>query len=93
MAKLLVGGSEDLIVLDRAEILDKFLESQNENGKTALLIACQNKDYSIVELLIEAGANVKAVDQDGNTSILLSNSDLGSYAMPTEELSPKIFKV
>ncbi len=93
MAKLLVSESEDTILVDRAEILEKFLEARNETGKTALLISCQNKDYSIVELLVEAGADVKAADLDGNTAILLSDSDPVSRDIPTEELSPKNYKV
>lgn len=94
MAKLLVGESEELIMLDKTEVLGNFLEAQNESGKTALLIACKNKDYSIIDLLIEAGANVKAVDKDGNTTILLATSDpVVSQEIPTKEFSPKIFQV
>ena len=94
MAKLLVGESEDCIMLDKMDVLGNFLEAQNKSGETALLIACKNKDYSIVDLLIGAGANVKAVDKDGNTTILLATSDPAvSQEIPTKEFSPKIFRV
>ncbi len=72
------------------------LEVKNEYGQTALLMACQQKNYAVVELLVEAGADLKAVDKDGNTALILAVSN--AYydlvqSVPLKELSPFIFKV
>lgn len=40
------------------------LEETDTNGKTALLIAVENGDHEIAELLLAAGANIKATDND-----------------------------
>ena len=60
---------------------------------TALLIAAKKKNCAIVEQLVEAGASLKAVDEGGRTAIVLAASSLNEDRAPTEELSPKIFKV
>ena len=73
--------------------LAKLLEAKDECGRTALLIACHKMDYSVIELLIEAGADLKSVDQDKNTSILSAVTGPGNDAIPSKDLSPSIFKV
>ncbi len=73
--------------------LENLLEAKNKWGMTALLIATQKKNCAIMELLIEAGASPKAVDEDGRTAIVLAACSLDEDRAPTEELSPKIFKV
>ncbi len=84
MAKLLLKGSTD----------PDFLEAKNESGMTALLIACWKRDYAIIELLVEAGADVTAIDrQSGNGAILLAASSPAEDQIPSEELSPGISKV
>ena len=93
MAKFLVDGSKGWMLLDGSPLLAKLLEAKHENGSTALLIACRNKDYGTVELLVEAGADVRALDQDGNTAILLAASSPATEEIPSKELSPAIFKV
>ena len=81
-------------MLDRSPVLKKLLEAKNESGLTALLIACYNKDYDIVELLVEAGADTKVVDQHGNSTIILAaSSSPAEEEIPSPEFSPAIFKV
>jgi len=92
LAKLLVDESKDWVMSDGLPLLGKLLEAPNERGYTALLIACLQKDYAIAELLIESGADAKALDQDGNTAILLAASST-AIAIPSKENSPAIFKV
>ena len=36
---------------------ERFLEAKSNAGMTSFLIACQNKDYARIELLIEAGGS------------------------------------
>ena len=76
--------------------LGSLLEIQNEHGHTALLIACHQKNYAVVELLVVAGANIKAVDFDGNTALILAVSYACEeivQSVPLQEISPSIFEV
>ncbi len=93
MAKLLLRESNDTVLLDRPFLLKKLLEVKDDKGATALLIACHNKDYSLVELLVESGADVRATDLNGNSAILLAASGPAPDHIPSKELSPAIFKV
>ena len=69
------------------------MEAKNEKGMTALWISCEKKNPALVELLVEAGANLKTVDSEERTAIILAASSSAGAVVPTEELSPKIFKV
>ena len=73
--------------------LEKLLEAKNNDGMTALLIASQKKNCALIEILIKDGASLKAVDKDGRTSIILAASSSDEDQVPTEKLSPEIFKV
>ncbi len=74
-------------------LTSQLLEQKNETGKTALLMACQKKNFALIELLVNAGADVNAVDQDGNTAILLVACCPFKDAIPCKDVSPAIFKV
>jgi len=73
--------------------MKKPIDTQNESGQTALMVACQKKDYATIELLVEAGADVNAVDEEGNTAIILAISSVEEDVAPKKEFSPFIFKV
>lgn len=60
---------------------------------TALWISCEMKNSALVELLVEAGANLKTVDSEERTAIIIAASSSAEAVVPTEELSPNIFKV
>ncbi|BCS83611.1 putative ankyrin repeat protein [Cotonvirus japonicus] len=51
------------------------IDSQNEFGWTALMIACRNctieKDAKLIKLLLECGANVNIQNNDGKTALML----------------------
>lgn len=62
---------------NRAEVI-KFLvnrganpNARNENGETAMIVACNNADA--VKALIEAGADVNIRDNEGNTAMMLAD--------------------
>ncbi len=63
---------------------------------TAFLVACQMKDCTrndctVIELLVEAGADTNAVDKEGNTAIIFASSSLKPATV--QEFSPSILKV
>jgi len=89
MAKMLVEKTKELDATN-SDLLASLLEMTNESGKAALLIACEKKDYAIIELLVEAS---KASDADGNSAILLAACNYVPDAIPCKILSPSIFKV
>lgn len=94
MAKMLVEKSK---LWDNSSSplspLAKLLEAKDESGRTAFLIASQNMDYAVIELLIKAGTNVKSVDQNQNTSILSAFTGPGNDEVPSKDRSPFIFEV
>jgi len=81
--------------LGNKEAAGKLLESRNTSGMTALLIAVSQKNYALIELLISAGADLKAADQNGDTALILA----ASHPMrkdsnpPKDLLSPSLIKV
>ena len=78
---------------DGSTLSGNLIEAKNDSGTTALLMASFNKDYPMVELLVDSGADVKSVDQDGNTAIFHTISSSSQDEIPTKETSPAIFKV
>jgi len=73
--------------------LTNLLEEVNTLNFTAFQLACLNKSCSIIELLVDAGADVKVVDKDGNTAIMIAASGQEKEEIPTSELSPAMYKV
>lgn len=77
--------------------LHNLLLAKNKGGMTALLVACKFKDPALIEHLVTAkaaaGENLEDVDREGRTAIILSVSSEEEDRIPTEKLSPKIFKV
>ncbi len=73
--------------------LHNLLLAKNECGMTALLVACQFKDPALIEHMVAAGANLEDVDEEGRTALILAVSSEKGDRIPTEALSPKIFKV
>lgn len=45
------------------------IDAKNQNGQTAVHLACQNGIESILNKLIDSGANVNCRDKDGNTPL------------------------
>lgn len=74
--------------------LEQYIEKKNESGDTALLVACRKRGCANIELLVEAGADLKATDKEGNTAvILIASGQDKDLQMPKEDLSPFIYKV
>ena len=76
--------------------LKRLLEARHISETTALMIAVDQMDIPLIELLIRTGADVKAVDANGNTALIratnnLSEEDVGNP--PKNLLSPFLLKV
>ena len=78
---------------DGSTRLQQLLQSKYATELTPLLIAVIAKDYATIELLVTAGADVKASDPNGNTAIMLAASDSSEAGIPSKENSPAIFQV
>eukprot|EP00757_Euglenozoa_sp_SAG-D1_P022366 gene22366-8885_t len=46
------------------------IEAKDQDGWTALLIACHNGHSDVVEMLLQAGADIEAKDQHGWTALM-----------------------
>lgn len=73
----------------------RFLEARNFARMTALLIAVHQRDWALIDLLIESGADVKAEDELGHTALVhaAKNPSDEDYNPPKELLSPNLIKV
>ena len=80
-------------ILGSSSRMEYFLEMKNGAGWTALAIACRNKSIAIIELLIDAGANVKFLDQEGNSAIIHVALSTEKDKIPSMDLCPSIYKV
>lgn len=66
----------------------------NNRRQTPLLLAVSQGHASIVELLVQAGADVTAADEDGDTGIHVACLKLHSIqGEACSTLSPNIFNV
>lgn len=63
------GSTSPEVSMRSKTLLEKI---SKKNGKTAFLVACYYKSHAVAELMVKAGANLKAVDKDGNTAIILA---------------------
>ena len=62
------------------------LEARNDAGRTALLVACENKALDMVRLLLENGADMNASDKHGRSALHLAALK-GSPAVVAELLA------
>lgn len=51
------------------------IDSKNNQGRTALHIACMKGHLQIAQLLVRSGADLDAVDDDGNTPLHLASQN------------------
>ncbi len=71
-----------------------LLESKTKlTSLTAFLVSCLLKDHALIEMLVDAGTDLKASDLKGNTAISLIASSGTKDEIPIKEVSPGIFKV
>ena len=76
-----------LFLENNAKIL---LESKDRTGRTPFLIACCQKDYATIELLIEAGADLTAADNVGNDAVMLAAIHLEKEDGPPKDFASKV---
>ena len=67
-----------------------FLEAQNTNGMTALLIASDGGNYELMDLLIKAGADLTA---RGGEYKSVKDIALGRFPLPPRDLCPAVYQV
>ncbi len=73
---------------------EQLLEAKDVTGMSPFLVACRMRDYLIMELLIKAGANISAVDYQGNNAIILpAATNMKTEDVPPKDLCPEVFKV
>lgn len=51
---------------------EKYIDSKNSNGKTALMLAAENGNLQVVKALIKHNANLDIKDPNGNTALILA---------------------
>ena len=69
--------------------LKRLLEARNKSGTTALMIAVDQRDFPLIELLIgTAGADVKAVDGNGDTALIRATKNLTDTVAVNFLISP-----
>ena len=75
--------------------LESLLEAKTTSGMTALLIAVDQRDLPLIELLIGAGADTNAVDENADTALILAarNPLEENCNFPTDVLSPSLLQV
>ena len=64
-------------VTGQTKIMEKLLatgkvavDSKGQDGLTALAYAGQNSDEKVVEIILDAGANINLTDDNGNTALM-----------------------
>ena len=62
-------GWKVVIVLEFIEVEESDFDDKNRNGKTALISAARNGHHVVVNVLVQAGAGVDVVTNDGGTSL------------------------
>jgi len=85
-------------ILERQEavpnlLLYKLLEAKAKSGKTAFLISVLRRDYPTIEMLIDYGANIYAVDGESNSALMVIASNPEWDDIPSKEICPAIYEV
>lgn len=80
-------------IVDAIVNVHKCIDIQDENGYTALMIACMRRNERIIESLLSNGANPSIITSSGQTAISILK-DLGEHGLASKiksmesELSP-----
>jgi len=80
--------------MEENEMFNNFINAKNKDGHTPLMLASWENHYTLIELLVKAGANVNMTDKDGDTAISLIMMKLDSskskpIPIPTESVEIK----
>ena len=51
------------------------IDAQDDKGSTALMGACYNEHLSVMEVLLQAGADVNIQTEGGYTALMFASSD------------------
>lgn len=69
------------------------LEEKDDKGMTPSLSACHMRKIDIIELYVEAGADVSAVDAKGNNALIILIQSSERLVLPRQETNRLIFEV
>jgi hypothetical protein len=80
-----INFQKTMIIIINIISTKKNLDVTDKYGRTALLISAHYGYYRLVKLLVKAGANIKHIDNNGNSAISIaknnSHSDIEKYLM------------
>ncbi len=78
-------------------ILDSFVNARNKDNQTPLMVASWENYYSLIELLVKAGADINVSDKDDDTAISLITMKISKEKsksfIPNSKESPNIHQV
>lgn len=60
------------------------------------MVACYKSDFGLVELLVNAGADLSLVDKDGDNALIMTAIKLRTrkkFLVPNKESAPTIYQV
>ena len=57
--------------MEEDETFHNFINARDKDGHTPLMLASWENHYTLIELLVKAGADVNVTDKDGDTAITL----------------------
>jgi len=80
-------GANRTEIITRAKSLIKAgvnVNAQNKSGQTALLIACNSRNYPLLEALLDAGADPNLASPNGQTPIYLTVYDPEAFRVLTK---------
>ena len=71
-----------------------LLEARTKSGKTALLIACDRKDYTLMDLLFKVGADPNVQDYEENSAFDVAQKSIALiYPLVPKEMCPSVYEV
>ena len=68
------AASKDAVLFNQYIDSVTDLEYKNENGWTLLIVAAYNHSYHIVNILLEKGANINAINSKGTTVFMYAKT-------------------
>lgn len=89
-----IKGDLQVIHLLRERFKERMMvDDVDREGQTALMKACREGHYSLIQFLVEMGADVNKVDLEGSTPISLLIKNLRSHFAPLPDAAIHIHEI